>query len=313
MSFWKRVFGESGVRDSVIRTRLALEALDGRDVPSATIPIQPEGTGTVLTSPTGHEFNLSANDMWYVATVGTQDTFVAQGADGAIWLSTVDYTQRTFHATRLSGPDGYNPFASAELQTNFTPDASKPTVVWDPNAATVYTAPAGTTFPTGVSGNTTADANYISLPQVAIPTPASGTTQTTPTEPLPPVSIPDSPTSSAPTVTKLPGGGTVTQFPNGMTIIQYPGGTSITTLPGGTVITIGGPGTTVVVTPGTGPTTPPAQVQPPTGPTGPLPVPVMPKPKDPNTAPPPPPNPFQPGSPTAPPTVPTLPPFDPNK
>jgi len=268
----------------------------------------------VLTAQNTYEFSLSANDMWYVATVGTEDTFVAQGADGSFWLSSVDYTQRTFHATRLSGPDGYSPFAGAALQANFTPDASKPTVVWDPNAVTLYTAQAGTTLPTGVSGTTTADANYVSLPQVTVTPSASSTAQTPSSDPLPPVSIPDSPTSSAPTVTKTPAGATVTTFPNGMTIIEFPGGSSITTLPNGMTITIGGPGTSVVVTPGNGPNQPaPVKVQPPTGPSGPLPVPVMPKPTDPNTAPPPPANPFQPGSPTAPPTVPTLPPFDPNK
>lgn len=228
MRFLKSLFGEGDPVRSPLKAKLRLETLDGRLVPDAT-PITPPGSGTVTTPPAqstqDYLVDLQVGDWVWVATRGTQDILLTKDADGSTWAVFSDSVNQTFAAVLIDSPTSYHP----ELGTTvFTPDATLPSYVWDPNTSTYFTAPAGTAFAAGVTGSVANGVNLVFLqliPPAVFP----------PSEPgQPPALIPPA-ANPAP----VAGGGVIVELPptgqvGRVVTIDIGGGASakVTQLPG---------------------------------------------------------------------------------
>jgi hypothetical protein len=149
-----------GERSSALRARLSVETLDGRVMPSVVTPVTPSSGGSQSAAPSQqqYEVQLDAGEWVALAQRGTQNVYVAKSPSGAQWVVFDDTVNDTYAAVLLSSPTEFNPATGTQP---YTPDASKPSVVWDSETRTFYTAKAGEAVPTNVTGYLLGGINYI--------------------------------------------------------------------------------------------------------------------------------------------------------
>lgn len=215
-----------GDRRPTLRTRLSLESLDGRIVPSGTPTDPPPGGGTTQSvSPQVQDYDvpLQADEWVLIAQRGNENVYVTRTDGGADWVVFHNEMAGTLAAILLNSPTPFNP---GEGTSAFTPDASKPSYVWDQATSTFFAAPTGSTFPTNVTGYVSGVVNYVFLqiPQPPVPD--------TPPDPLPPPNFdPAAPPAPPPVAAPVPSGGVtvirVTPDQKSTIIIELPNGGSV--------------------------------------------------------------------------------------
>ena len=208
---FKKWFGGGRERMPETKVRLGLFAFEERLVPDATAPIppdQPPGQ-TGDPSPQTYTFDLQAGDTVLLMKDGTNSVYYSVAASGGAWIESYNSATGAYSAQLLNPSAVTTPDFSADLAiaSDFVPDSTLSTTVWDPNTLTLFTVPPGTDFGGAVDGYSTVAGNFVLLQD----------DQTTSLPPPPDSTVVQ---SSGPNVHISPDAKTVT--------VTYPDGRSVT-------------------------------------------------------------------------------------
>lgn len=150
-------------RSPAWKSRLRLEALDERAVPSSTPVSPPDGPPGQTGDPSTPTPVTLADGAWLgLASVGDYDVYYTR-SDDAGFLVVVNAATGDFSITRTDYSTPIDLSTATGVQAGFTPNATLPSAVWDPNTGTYATVPAGTAFGT-VGGYVTNGWNMVVLP-----------------------------------------------------------------------------------------------------------------------------------------------------
>ena len=194
---------------------LQLSSCEDRLVPDGALPAPPAGWESEAQTAPSETFSatVQAGEWVYAGQVGGLDQWFTVDSHSRQWLFSAAPGSGAFNAVLINYDGSYDPTEHPLTQANFEPDAGKWNLVWNPDDGTWTTEVPGTVFPTGVSGFTAGEWNYVHLSNQ---------------QPRPPILLPP-PTGGA-TITIAPGDKIVITTPNGTKI-------TITPLPGGGIIT----------------------------------------------------------------------------